>query len=167
MYKCIQDLPNLHRNYVSGAIIWGFVHPTKENILLLLLHNYTPVKGHCDYFCKFYLCRCLQEGGASPAYSAVPKSQELGQELHQLGSYCNGLSNNFFLGGWEGGGGVSGATNRKLPKISWIVSAKLINNRYVFIWYKIGTYSATQHGTRNIEMITMSDKIQNNYAKKW
>ena len=31
----MQKLPNLHRNSSSEAIIWGSVHPTKENILLL------------------------------------------------------------------------------------------------------------------------------------
>ena len=31
----MQELPKLHRNYSSGAIIWGSVHPIEENILLL------------------------------------------------------------------------------------------------------------------------------------
>ena len=35
LFKCMQEVPNLHRNYSSGAIIWGSVHPTTENILLL------------------------------------------------------------------------------------------------------------------------------------
>ena len=42
----MQDLPKLHRNYSSGAIIWGSFHPTEENILLLRhnnIYNHTPV----------------------------------------------------------------------------------------------------------------------------
>ena len=42
----MQELPNLHRNYSSGAIIEGSVHPTTENILLLKnidMDNYTAV----------------------------------------------------------------------------------------------------------------------------
>ena len=42
----MQELQKLHRNYSSGAIIWGSVHPTEENILLLkniAMYNYTPV----------------------------------------------------------------------------------------------------------------------------
>ena len=42
----MQDLPKLHRNYSSGAIIWGSLHPTEENILLLRnidIYNHTPV----------------------------------------------------------------------------------------------------------------------------
>ena len=31
----MQDLPKLHRNYFSGAMVWGSVHPAEENILLL------------------------------------------------------------------------------------------------------------------------------------
>ena len=36
----------MHRNYSSGAIIWGSLHPTEENILLLGhtdIYNHTPV----------------------------------------------------------------------------------------------------------------------------
>ena len=42
----MQELPKLQRNYSSGAIIWGSVHPTEENILLLKnidMYNYTAV----------------------------------------------------------------------------------------------------------------------------
>ena len=42
------ELPKLHKNYSSGAIIWGSDHPTEEKILLLknnAMYNYTPVKG--------------------------------------------------------------------------------------------------------------------------
>ena len=42
----MQELPNLHRNFSSGAFIRGSVHPTEENILLLNyidMHNYTAV----------------------------------------------------------------------------------------------------------------------------
>ena len=35
IFKCMQDLPKLHKNYSSGAIIKGSFHPTEENILLL------------------------------------------------------------------------------------------------------------------------------------
>ena len=31
----MQELPNLHMNYSSGAMAWGSVHPAEENILLL------------------------------------------------------------------------------------------------------------------------------------
>ena len=40
------ELPNLHRNYSYGPIIWGSVHPTEENIVLLKnidMYNYTAV----------------------------------------------------------------------------------------------------------------------------
>ena len=46
IFKCMQDLPKMHRNYSSGAIIWGSLHPTEENILLLGhtdIYNHTPV----------------------------------------------------------------------------------------------------------------------------
>ena len=42
----MQELQNLHRNYSSGAIIEGYVHPTTENIFLLKnidMYNYTAV----------------------------------------------------------------------------------------------------------------------------
>ena len=42
----MQDFQNLHKNNSSGAIIWGSVHPTTENILLLRnidMYNYTAV----------------------------------------------------------------------------------------------------------------------------
>ena len=42
----MQELPKLHRNYSSGAIIRGSVHPTEDNILLLNnidMYNYTAV----------------------------------------------------------------------------------------------------------------------------
>ena len=42
----MQELQNLHRNYSSWAIIWGSVHPTEENILLLKnidMYNYTAL----------------------------------------------------------------------------------------------------------------------------
>ena len=35
MLKSMQDLPKLHRNYSSGAMVWGSVNPAEENILLL------------------------------------------------------------------------------------------------------------------------------------
>ena len=35
MFPCLQELQKLHRNYSSVAIIWGYVPPTEENILLL------------------------------------------------------------------------------------------------------------------------------------
>ena len=44
----MQELPKLHRNYSSKAIIWGSVHPTGENILLLNnidMYNYTAVSN--------------------------------------------------------------------------------------------------------------------------
>ena len=44
----MQELPNLHMNYSSGAIIGGSVHPTRENILLLMnidMYNYTALPG--------------------------------------------------------------------------------------------------------------------------
>ena len=31
----MQEVPNLHKNYSSGAIIWGSVHPIEEITLLL------------------------------------------------------------------------------------------------------------------------------------
>ena len=46
MFPYKQELPKLHRNFSSGAIIWGSVHPTEENILLLNnngIYNYTAV----------------------------------------------------------------------------------------------------------------------------
>ena len=46
IFTCMQEVPNLHKNYSSGAIIWGSVHPIKENILLLNnigMYNYTAV----------------------------------------------------------------------------------------------------------------------------
>ena len=46
----MQELPNLHRNYSYRAIIWGSVHPTEENILLLgniNMYNYTAVPQYC------------------------------------------------------------------------------------------------------------------------
>ena len=39
--------PKSHINYFSGAIIWGSVHPTEDNILLLNdidMYNYTAVR---------------------------------------------------------------------------------------------------------------------------
>ena len=42
----MQELQNLHRNYSSGDIILGSVHPTGDNILLLKnfdMYNYTAV----------------------------------------------------------------------------------------------------------------------------
>ena len=42
----MQQLPKLHWNYSYGAIIWGSVHPTEENIFLLNnidMYNYTAV----------------------------------------------------------------------------------------------------------------------------
>ena len=42
----MQDLQKLHKNFSSGAIIWGSLHPTEENILLLRninIYNHTPV----------------------------------------------------------------------------------------------------------------------------
>ena len=42
----MQDLPKVHRNFFSRAIIWGSLHSTEENILLLRnidIYNYTPV----------------------------------------------------------------------------------------------------------------------------
>ena len=46
LFKCTQELPKFDRNYSSGAIIRGSVHPTEENILLLNnidMYNYTAV----------------------------------------------------------------------------------------------------------------------------
>ena len=31
----MQELPKLHRNYYSGAMVWRSVHPAEKNILLL------------------------------------------------------------------------------------------------------------------------------------
>ena len=31
----MQDNPNLHSNYSSGAMVWGSVNPAEQNILLL------------------------------------------------------------------------------------------------------------------------------------
>ena len=45
----MQELPKLHRNYSSGAIISGSVHPTETNILPLNninMYNYTAVGGY-------------------------------------------------------------------------------------------------------------------------
>ena len=42
----MQELPILHTNYSSGAIIWESVHPIEENIMLLNntgMYNYTAV----------------------------------------------------------------------------------------------------------------------------
>ena len=43
----MQGLPKLQRNYSFGAIIWGLLHPTEENILMLRhvsdIYNHTPV----------------------------------------------------------------------------------------------------------------------------
>ena len=53
MFKCMQQLPNLHRNYFSGATIWGSVHPTIKNILLLNnidMDNYSAVYTPLDFF---------------------------------------------------------------------------------------------------------------------
>ena len=55
IFKCMQDLPKLHRNYSSGAIIWGSLHPTEENILLLRhtdIYNDTPVYASKDFWLK-------------------------------------------------------------------------------------------------------------------
>ena len=35
IFTCMQEVPNLNKNYSSGAIIWGSVHPIEEIILLL------------------------------------------------------------------------------------------------------------------------------------
>ena len=46
IFPCMQELPKLHRNYSSRAIIWGSLHQTEENILLLRhtdIYNHTPV----------------------------------------------------------------------------------------------------------------------------
>ena len=46
IFKRMQELPYLHRNCFSGAIIWGSVPPPEENILLLNnidMYNYTAV----------------------------------------------------------------------------------------------------------------------------
>ena len=64
MFLCMQELPKLHRNYSSGAIIWGSVHPTEENILLLNnidMYNYIAVLWkitiHEQKFCyAFHIC---------------------------------------------------------------------------------------------------------------
>ena len=34
-FKYMQELPKLHRNFSSGAMVWGSGHPAEENILLL------------------------------------------------------------------------------------------------------------------------------------
>ena len=47
----------MHRNYSSGAIIWGSVHPTEENILLLNnidLSNKAAVKYKSAHFAKVW-----------------------------------------------------------------------------------------------------------------
>ena len=49
IFTCMQEVPNLHKNYSSGAIIWGSVHPIEEIILLLNnigMYNYTAVVGN-------------------------------------------------------------------------------------------------------------------------
>ena len=46
LFNCMQELQNLQRNYSSGAIIWGSVHPIEEISLLLNnigMYNYTAV----------------------------------------------------------------------------------------------------------------------------
>ena len=46
MFLGMQEVPHLHKNYSSGAIIWGPVHPIEGNILLLNnidMYNYTAV----------------------------------------------------------------------------------------------------------------------------
>ena len=57
MFKRMQELPNLHMIYSSGAIIWGSVHPIEENVLLLNnidIYNYTAVISLYDkYHCQF------------------------------------------------------------------------------------------------------------------
>ena len=43
----MQEVPNLQKNYSSGAFIWGSVHPIQEIILLLNnigMYNYTAVR---------------------------------------------------------------------------------------------------------------------------
>ena len=64
IFKCMQEVPNLHKNYSSGAIVWGFVHPIEENILLLNnigIYNYTAVYHNSEIFLKitFYNIRLL------------------------------------------------------------------------------------------------------------
>ena len=58
----MQDLPKLHMNYSSGAVIWGSLHPTEENIFLLEnfdIYNYTPVHfSLCTLFRFFMFCTC-------------------------------------------------------------------------------------------------------------
>jgi hypothetical protein len=49
MFKCIHELLKLHKNNSSGAIIWGSLNQTEENILLLDdidLSNNTVVTCH-------------------------------------------------------------------------------------------------------------------------
>ena len=49
--------------------------------------------------------------------------------------------------------------------ISQTVSAKLINNRYSHIWYKTSTYTTTEHVTRSIEHVAMSEHYTNTIYK--
>ena len=46
MFLGVQEVPHLHKNYSSGAIIWESVHPVEGNILLsnnIGMYNYTAV----------------------------------------------------------------------------------------------------------------------------
>ena len=63
----MQELPNLHRNYSSGANIEGSVHPIEENILLLNnigIYNYTAVVQVCvcfKYVVWISLFHCIKQ----------------------------------------------------------------------------------------------------------
>jgi hypothetical protein len=46
IFTFMQEVPNVHKSYSSGAIIWRSVHPIEEIILLLNnigMYNYTAV----------------------------------------------------------------------------------------------------------------------------
>ena len=58
----MQKVPNLHRKYSPGGIIWGSGHPTEENILLLKnidMYNYTAVLLPSSFCFLSSSSRCL------------------------------------------------------------------------------------------------------------
>ena len=53
IFTCMQEVPNLHKNYSSGAIIWGSVNTIEEIILLLnniSMYNYTAKSAKKIFF---------------------------------------------------------------------------------------------------------------------
>ena len=61
MFLGMQEVPHLHKNYSSGAIIWGSFHPIEGNILLLNIigmYNYTAVVKDILFLSKVMIKFC-------------------------------------------------------------------------------------------------------------